>query len=101
MFNRTPDPVITITRQQYFNQLSKQGLITQQEADNAINGQLSDSFLDVLNTIDNITSRYTAEMLLSSSPTFYKGNPLLYYIGNHYGLTNDETDKLFNDAQSL
>jgi hypothetical protein len=101
MFGRPSTSIITITRQQYFNQLAKQGIITQQDADNALAGNLPDSMLDILNTIENMTSRFSANRMLSTGEGFYKEQPILYYIGNGYGMTEQQTNELFEAARSL
>lgn len=101
MINRRQPPVDTITRKQYFDQLAKQGIVTQQEADSALNGKLPNSMMSILDTIENITSRYSANQMLSTGESFYRNQPILYYIGNGYGMTEEQTDQLFDDALSL
>ena len=86
----------SITDRQFFQGLANQGLITQDEALDAVKIGAIPAALQVF--VDAITSpddRFAAKMLLSGAVTFHRSHPLTEAIREARGMTPQELDSLW------
>jgi hypothetical protein len=102
------DPVVpstpvpgAISDRQFFQQLTVQGLLSQQEALNAV--KTGDIPAALQQVIDGLPpgQQFEATMMISGATTFERSHPLTIAIGAAYGWTVDRIDALFRAAAVL
>lgn len=89
-----------ITPRQFYEQLGIMGIITQDEAENALTGILPQSFMDLVDMLPEQTHHKT-RMLLKGASVFERHHELTDTIAWMYGLDADAVDDLFKAAAVL
>lgn len=101
-FANRPLPVPNIiSDRQFFQQLAILGLITQQEALDAVKTGALPAGLGALLTNVSPDNFFAAEMLLSGSTEFHRDHALTALLGQGFGWTSSQLDQLWRDASLL
>lgn len=98
-----PPPVVpaSISDRQFFQQLSVQGLITRQEALDAVKMGYVPSALDaIVQAITDPDARFEAEMLISGATEFRRDHPVTRQIGAAIGWSEAQIDEFFINASA-
>jgi hypothetical protein len=100
----TPPPVpvpVVISDRQFFQQLAVQGVITEQEALDAVTvGAIPASLAAVIDTLPQ-GQRFAAKMRVSGAVEFKRSNPLVATLGAAMGWTDEQIDDLWRQAAAL
>lgn len=101
--NAPPPPVpASISDRQFFQQLAVQGIITRQEAKDAVKtGAIPAEMQAIVNGMANEDDRFAAEMLLSGATEFLRNHPLVAAFAAAKGWTSAQVDNLFRAASAL
>lgn len=86
---------------QFFQQLAVMGLITEQEAEDAVASGTLPATLAALVEMLPEQARFSARMLLKGSTTFRRDHDMTDTIAWLYGFDSDAVDELFRAAGSL
>lgn len=97
-----PPPVpSSISDRQFFQQLAIQGLITEQEAEDAVAPGTAPASLAALIEFLPEQARHPARMLLKGATVFERQHEMTDTIAWLYGFDSDDVDDLFRAAASL
>lgn len=99
-----PPPLVpqAISDRQFFQQLAVQGLISRQEALDAVRmGYVPPALDSIIKAIANPDARFEAEMLVSGATEFRRDHPVTRQIGAAIGWSEAEVDEFFIDAAAL
>ena len=97
-----PPPVpASISDRQFFQQLAIQGLITEQEAEDAVAPGTVPASLAALIEFLPEQARHPARMLLKGATVFERQHEMTDTIAWLYGFDNDDVDDLFRAAALL
>ena len=104
LFLQTNSSVMTpssISDRQFFQQLAIQGLITEQEAEEAVGpGTIPVSMVSLINQLP-VEQRFSARMLVRGATRFERNHSVTKLIGTLYGLSDSEIDTLWINASKL
>ena len=93
---------VAISRRQFFQMLAKQGIISKQEALDAIRiGAVPAAIQTMVDEIEDEDQRFNAEMLLSGAAEFQRSHPLAAQIGALQGMSIEQIDDFFIGAGEL
>jgi len=103
-----PEPIIppivipsTISDRQFFQQLAIQNIITKDDALNAVKtGFIPTALQSIIDPMPE-DEKFAAEMLLSGATIFQRNHPLTNAIGQTYGMTSEQIDEFFINANKL
>lgn len=97
-----PAPVPSaISDWQFFQQLAVMGLITEQEAEDAVaSGTLPTTLAELVDMLPE-QARFSARMLLKGSTTFRRNHEMTDTIAWLYGFDRDDVDNMFRAAGAL
>lgn len=99
------EPIIipqTISDRQFFQQAAIIGIITQQEALDAVSiGAIPTVLQNIVNGIQDTDQQFAAKMLLSGATVFERNHPLVDNIGLALNWTSDQIDHFFFEASKL
>lgn len=95
------DPIPTITRRQFFQQLAVEGTISATEALAAVRvGAIPGALQGFINPMEP-PDKFAAEMLLSGAATFERSHYLTSDIGAAQGRSSEGIDDFFRAASAL
>lgn len=105
---RTVDPATippqvpaSISDRQFFQQLAVQGIISEQEAENAVaTGTIPAAMIALIDLLPP-EAQFPARMLLKGATVFERHHTMTATIAILYGWTEGETDDLFREAAAL
>jgi hypothetical protein len=93
-------PVPDISDRQFFHCLAKKGLISQEEALNAVkHGDIPAAFEQYMSHFGG--AEFDARMLMAGAVTFERNHQLVNAFGSFLGLSQIDLDNLFRDAALL
>ena len=98
-----PPPAVpfSISDRQFFQQLSVQEIITEQEAEDAVaTGTIPAAMLALVELLPE-QARFSARMILKGATVFERGHEMTDTIGWLYGWSEGQTDDLFRAAAVL
>jgi|LakMenEpi03Aug12_release.lakeMendotaPanAssembly.Ray.scaffolds.fasta_scaffold00345_45 hypothetical protein len=103
LFDRYANPAPDITTRQFYMQAMKEGLLIQQDVENAIKNRIIPvSIQSVLDAaITDHAQKFNAEMSIISAIYFERSNSLVELIGTSFGKTTYEIDQFFRNASKL
>ena len=90
-----------ISDRQFFQQLALMGVITQQEALDAVKTGAIPAALQMVVDALPPSAKFAAEMSLSGAVEFRRAHPLTSSLGVAMGWTSPEIDQLWRDASRL
>lgn len=91
----------SISDRQFFQQLAIQGLITEQEAEEAVGpGTIPVSMVSLINQLP-VEQRFSARMLVRGATRFERNHSVTKLIGTLYGLSDSQIDTLWVNASKL
>jgi hypothetical protein len=92
----------TVSNRQFYQQLALSGLITREEALNAVKGTIPPAFDAALGKT-NATSdeRFNAQMFLSSATTFPREHPVVKQLATAMNWSEDVVDQIWQYARKL
>lgn len=90
-----------ISDRQFFQQLAVMGLITQQEALDAVGPGIIPASMDALISELPSEEQFSARMLVRGATIFDRRHPLAGLIGSLYGLSEEQRDALWQAASQL
>lgn len=101
----TPDPTPyvpeTISDRQFFQVLAIRQLITKQEALAAVSVGTLPAAMEVMVTSLPEDDEFAARMLLQGATQFNRSNPLTQAFGAGFGMTPEQIDELWIEADAL
>ena len=96
-----PVPQI-ISNRQFFQQAAIDGVITQQEALDAVKtGTIPAVLQNIVDSISGPMDRFNAQMLLSGATVFERNHPLVAVIQNSLNWSSEQIDQFFRDASNI
>jgi hypothetical protein len=101
--NNPPPPSFpnTISDRQFFQQLAVAGLISEDEAIDAVAiGQMPAAIGAFINALPS-EQQFPAKMLLKGAVSFNRDHPLVEAFGAMQGMTSDQIDDLWRAAAAL
>jgi hypothetical protein len=100
VYSAPPLPVPDISDRQFFHVLARKGMITQQEALDAVKtGAIPAVFEQFMGHFG--ASEFDVRMLLSGAVTFERNHSLTNAFGSFLGLSPIDLDNLFREASAL
>lgn len=96
-----PQPVIVLTRRQFYQALAMANYISEAEALAAMAGVIPAPLNTAVDALDNDQERFTARMLLAGASEFRRDHPLVLIIGAAQGQSAAQIDGLFASAAML
>lgn len=97
-----PEVPESISDRQFFQELALLGIITREEALEAVKiGTIPNTLQMFINNSQDPDFRFNAEMLLSGATVFHRDHPLTAQIGLVNNWTSSEVDQFFIDASKL
>jgi hypothetical protein len=92
---------VKISDRQFFQQLAKMALITQQEALSAVKtGDVPAAMMTFINALP-ADEQWDAQMVLCGATEFERAHPLVAAFAAAQGMTSDQTDQLWINASKL
>ena len=96
-----PVPQI-ISDRQFFQQAAIDGIITQQEALDAVKtGTIPAMLQNIVDSISDSMDKFNAQMLLSGATVFERNHPLVATIENSLNWNSEQVDQFFRNASKL
>ena len=96
-----PQPVIVLTRRQFYQALAMANYITEAEAIAAMAGTIPAALSAAIDALTDPQERFTARMLLAGAAEFRRDHPLVSIIGAAHGQSAAQIDGLFAAAAML
>lgn len=97
-----PGQVPDISDRQFFQQAAIMGLITQDEALQAVKvGAIPATLQAIVDMISDPNAKFAANMMLSGATIFQRSNALTEQVGMAMGWTSDQLDQFFLSASLL
>lgn len=91
-----------ISDRQFFQQAAVMGLITRQEALDAVKtGAIPTALQTIINAIPDTDAQWAATMLLSGATTFQRHHPFTEAVGQAMAMTSEQVDLFFLAAGAL
>lgn len=91
-----------ISDRQFFQMAAMKGMVTQQEALDAVKtGAIPPVLQAIIDAIPDAGQRWAATMLLSGATTFQRHHPFTEAVGAAVGMTSDQVDQFFLNAALL
>ena len=90
-----------ISDRQFFHALALSGLITQDEALDAVKYGTPPAAMEAVLLTLNPADQFNARMLIEGATSFSRNNPLVALFGASSGMTDEQIDQLWALASSL
>lgn len=91
-----------ISDRQFYQQAYIKGFISHDDALQAVRtGYIPQALQSIIDTIQDPTEKFNAEMLLSGAVEFKRDHPLTSVIGSAFNMTETDIDMFFEDASKL
>jgi hypothetical protein len=95
------ETIYAISNRQFYQQLALDGVITQQEALDAVRGNIPAPLGNAISTLTVGAEQFNASMFLASATLFSREHPVIEHIATTMGWTAEQTDELWRKARKL
>ena len=96
-----PQPIVTLSRRQFYQALALAGYITETEALAAMAGVIPAPLSTAIDALADAQEQFTARMLLAGGAEFRRDHPLVEIIGAAHGQSAAQIDQFFATAAML
>jgi hypothetical protein len=94
------DTIYAISNRQFYQHLATVGVISQQEALEAVRGTVPSTFNTAVNKLA-AGGRFNAQMFLASATLFPREHPVVEQFATAMGWSKEHTDQVWRDARKL